>query len=76
MKSAATLSSKGQITIPAWARRRLDLAPGSRVRLSLDGDRLVLEPLHATLAQLEGALRGVYPEPTAYVDDLREDRCD
>ncbi len=74
MDSTATLSSKSQITIPAWARRQLGLQPGARVRLRLEGDHLVLEPVHRAVAQLEGSLRGVYDDPDAYLDELREDR--
>lgn len=74
MHSTATLSSKSQITIPAWARRQLGLEPGARIRLRLEDDRLVIEPVHKAIDELEGALRGVYGDPDAYVDALREDR--
>ncbi len=74
MKSTATLSSKSQITIPVWARRELGLEPGARVRLTLDGGRLVLEPVRRALQQLEGAMRDVYGDPAHYLDGLREDR--
>jgi len=74
VSGTATLSSKSQITIPVWARRHLGLEPGARVRLRLEGDRLVLEPIPVALRQLEGSLRGVYGDPDEYVEDLREDR--
>jgi len=74
MRSTATLSSKSQITIPAWARRRLGLAPGARVRLQIEGDRLVIEPAGKAIEELEGALQGVYGDPDGYVEALRDDR--
>ena len=74
MSGTATLSSKSQITIPVWARRHLGLEPGARVRLRLEGDRLVLEPIHRALRQLEGSLRDVYGDADVYLADLREDR--
>jgi AbrB family looped-hinge helix DNA binding protein len=40
MKS--TISSKGQITVPAEVRRRLGLAPGTAVRFELRPDGVIL----------------------------------
>ncbi len=74
MIATAKLSSKSQLTIPAWARRKLGLAPGTRVALRLDGDRLILERIDKDVSELEGALRGVYGDVDAYLDDQRQDR--
>jgi AbrB family looped-hinge helix DNA binding protein len=74
MSSIATLSSKSQITIPAWARRQLALEPGAKVRLRVDGDRIIVEPIQRSIEELEGALRGIYGAPDRYVDEQREDR--
>jgi len=38
------LSSKGQIVLPASARRRLGLRPGVEMEVEVEGDRLVLIP--------------------------------
>ena len=38
-----TLSSKGQIVLPAAARKRLGLRPGTRFECHVQGDRIVLE---------------------------------
>ena len=38
----ATLSSKGQLTVPADARRALGLHPGSRLLIETLGDRIVI----------------------------------
>ncbi len=74
MIATAKLSSKSQLTIPAWARRKLGLTPGARVALRLDGDRLILERIDKDVGELEGALRDVYGDVDAYLDDQREDR--
>ncbi len=74
MSSVATLSSKSQITIPAWARRQLALLPGAKVRLRVEGDRIIVEPIQRNVERLEGALCGVYGDASEYVDSLREDR--
>ena len=41
MNYEATISSKGQITIPAEVRRKLQF--GQRIKLSVAGERLVIE---------------------------------
>jgi AbrB family looped-hinge helix DNA binding protein len=38
----ATLSSKGQITLPAAARRAIGLTAGSRVAIETRGDEIVV----------------------------------
>ena len=38
----STLTSKGQVTIPAGVRKRLGLQPGDRVAFIVDGDEVRL----------------------------------
>ena len=38
----SSLTSKGQVTIPAEVRRRLGLKPGDRVAFIIDGDEVRL----------------------------------
>lgn len=42
----ATITSKGQITLPAQARRALNLRAGQKVAVSIEGDRLVIDAPH------------------------------
>jgi AbrB family looped-hinge helix DNA binding protein len=44
MDALLTLSSKGQLVIPARLRHRLGLQPGDRLALSLEADGLRLIP--------------------------------
>lgn len=39
-----TLSTKGQLVLPAAYRRKMGLSSGSEIRIRKDGDRLILEP--------------------------------
>ena len=39
----ATITAKGQITLPAAARRALGLHEGQKVELRIEGDSLVIE---------------------------------
>lgn len=38
-----TITSKGQITLPAEARRALNLRPGQKVAVRVEGDHLVID---------------------------------
>ncbi len=39
----ATLTSKGQLTLPAEARRELHLKAGQKLALHVEGDRLIID---------------------------------
>ena len=55
--SWATVTSKGQITIPAEVRRRLGLKRGSRVRFVQVADGVYeIAPANASVTQLRGAV--------------------
>ncbi len=41
--SSSTLSTKGQLVIPTRLRRALNLRPGDKVEVTLEGRRLILE---------------------------------
>ena len=56
----ATLSTKGQLVIPARLRKALGLQPGDEVELTLEGRRLVLEPKARQRAKLT---RGRFGRP-------------
>ncbi len=65
MKKRATLTSKGQITIPLEVRRRLELKKGDQVTFSIEDGRTVLHPIPAThepFSTYAGALRSFADE--------------
>lgn len=69
---AATLTSKGQITIPVEVRRKLGLRPGDRVDFVIErSHEVVLRPKKAPLTSLLGILRrkGV---KAASVEEMQE----
>lgn len=67
----AKITSKGQVTIPLSVRRELDLRSGSIVEFTPTGDgRVILEPVHASLAALEGILRPVAGGSPVSVGDM------
>jgi AbrB family looped-hinge helix DNA binding protein len=55
----ATISSKGQVVIPREVRDRLGLDRDSRVRVEVDGDRVILIPIRrGAWRELKGVVRG------------------
>ena len=70
MASTATISSKGQIVIPADLRKRYGLQEGSTVLFHEERGRLILEPnTYQAIYALQGSLREFPLEA-----DLEEER--
>jgi len=54
--SIATLTSKGQTTIPQEIRNFLDLRPGDKIEFSIEDDHVVMTPLTVDATELKGLL--------------------
>ncbi len=57
----ATISSKGQVTVPAEVRRRLGVGPHDKLSFVIDGTDVVVRPAAFTIETVLGsvpALRG------------------
>jgi antitoxin PrlF len=65
---AATVSSKGQVVIPADVRRRLGLAQGSVLRFVIDADGVHLRAAAGSVQRLKGRLAP--PPAPVSVDDM------
>jgi len=53
----STVTSKGQVTIPVEARRRLRIVPGTRLEFVIrDDGRLEVIPLSGSVKDLKGAV--------------------
>lgn len=67
----ATLTSKGQITIPAEVREQLGLKPGVKFECYVDREgRVVLVPLTVKLEDLIGILP--YSGPPKTIEEINE----
>jgi antitoxin PrlF len=56
----ATVTSKGQVTLPAEVRRRLRICPGSKLEfIVIDQERLEVIPVVETVTKL----KGMVPKP-------------
>jgi len=71
----ATVSSKGQLVIPAAIRESLGIQPGTRVAIRREGPELILKP-ETLLAKLEliRKMRGITAGGAPLCDELLEDR--
>jgi AbrB family looped-hinge helix DNA binding protein len=55
----ATVSSKGQIVIPASLREELGIQPGTRISIQRESNHLVLQPITDDfIRSLRGCLKG------------------
>lgn len=69
--SEATMTSKGQITVPKEIRTKLRLNPGDRVRFVIEADGKVrLWPAKRDIS----SLRGILPKPkrVATIEEMEE----
>ena len=54
----ARISTKGQITLPAAARRTLGLKPKSRVEVEVRKDEIIIRPIKS-IREVEGFFRDI-----------------
>ena len=58
-RQITTVSTKGQFVIPAEMRESLGIKPGTRIAVTQDGSRIVLEPVSEALVdKTRGMFRG------------------
>ncbi len=72
-----TVSTKGQIVIPAWIRKSLGLKPKSKlvVKLSDDGQRVLVEPLpEDPIESACGFLSGGISLTQSLLEERRQER--
>jgi len=65
----AVLDRKGRVTIPSELRARLGLRPGSRLEISLEGDKIVLRPARRLRAR---DLLGAAGREHVEIEDVEE----
>ncbi len=65
----ATMTSKGQITIPAATRSKLQLAPGSKIDfVENEAGEIVLRPVVGDVRRLRGIVK--YAGPAVSVEEM------
>ena len=68
--SSATVTSKGQVTIPVEVRNRLGLRPGSRLAFVATADGYAIVPEAGSIRTLKGAVPA--PAHPVSVEDMVE----
>jgi AbrB family looped-hinge helix DNA binding protein len=70
----STVSMKGQITLPAGARRRVGIRPHDRVLIEVEGDKILVRPApdFARLSGFLGKSRSPSRERQAMAEGLRK----
>jgi AbrB family looped-hinge helix DNA binding protein len=63
--AVATLTSKGQITMPLSVRNALGLRPGAKVDFVPEGDGFKLVPLRTDVTTLKGRFAGRVAKPVS-----------
>ena len=64
----AILSTKGQLVIPADIREALGLGPGTKISLTVEGDRIILRPITAKLID---DMMGMFAGGPSMTDELQ-----
>jgi len=73
--AVATVSSKGQLVIPAEMRQALGIEPGTRVTIRREGEELILTPFTKEAArQIISRLRGITAGGPSLTDELIRER--
>lgn len=67
----AIVSSKGQLVIPKEIRDALEIGPGTRVAITIEDDRIILQPANLRLID---KLCGITAGGSSMTDDLLSER--
>jgi antitoxin PrlF len=69
--TAAVLTSKGQVTIPADVRKRLGLSSGDRIEfIEIEKGLFAIRPMIGDVRALKGFLKA--PKKPVTIDDMNE----
>ena len=68
----ATLTSKGQLTLPLEIRRALGLQKSDRVQISVENGEAILKPLKGTILDHAGSVKLPQNKPPLNVDQALE----
>lgn len=66
-----TVSTKGQFVIPSEMRQSLGIAPGTRIAVTQEGAKIVLEPVSE---EMVNKTRGLFKGKASLSDELKRQR--
>lgn len=74
----ATVSNRGYIVLPASLRKEMDIKAGTKILLSREENKIILQPVSSFTQELAGLTAqsfGTSPdEVKEYIDEEREER--
>jgi len=74
----ATVSNRGYIVLPASLRKEMDIKAGTKILLSREENKIILQPVSSFTQKLAGLTAqsfGASPdEVKEYIDEEREER--
>jgi AbrB family looped-hinge helix DNA binding protein len=68
-----TVSTKGQLVIPAEIRAELGIEPGAKIAITVEGSRIVLQPVERLIDELHGITKGGPSMSDELIRQRRED---
>jgi AbrB family looped-hinge helix DNA binding protein len=71
LRRITTVSTKGQFVIPSEMRESLGIEPGTRIAVTQDGPRIVLEPVSEDLVD---QTRGLFAGKPSLSEELKVER--
>ncbi len=66
---ASNLTSKGQVTLPAAIRKQLNLKTGDRIAFTLQGNKIIAEPISTEISSLFGLIKS---DKTVSLEEMQE----
>ncbi|MFZ0133845.1 MAG: AbrB/MazE/SpoVT family DNA-binding domain-containing protein [Desulfobacterales bacterium] len=75
--TAVTISNRGYIVLPSKLRKEMNLKPGTRVLLTKENDKIILQPVYSFTEKLAGITRQAFGKTPQEVDNyIEEERGD
>jgi AbrB family looped-hinge helix DNA binding protein len=70
LQHIATVTTKGQVTIPVEIRRRLGVPPHEKIAFLIEKDQILLASAKSVVAQTAGILKGEQPTLSAHQEKV------
>lgn len=75
---SVTVSNRGYIVLPAHIRKEMNIKPGTRILLSREDNKVILQPVSSFTEKLSGLTSGSFGknanDVNAYLNVERKDR--
>ncbi len=75
---SVTVSNRGYIVLPAHIRKEMNIKPGTKILLSRDENKVILQPISSFTEKLSGLTSGSFgknaDEVNDYINEGRKDR--